>query len=289
MNAIEIKGLRKQYGGFTLGGLDFYAAGGLHHRAGGRKRRGESTLLRLIVGMTRPDAASFACWGAAGRRRSVPRAAGGYRLCARRDLFPRDAHAARRQGAVLSRAYSRWDAASYAALLERFALPVRKPVRELSRGMKMKLSLAAALAHRPRLLVLDEATGGLDPVARDGILDLLNDFTRRRDAYGAAVVAHPVRSGKNLRLRRVPAERAAAVLRGKGPPDRVLRRRPPARAGNRRAAGERRPRPPPELVLPPELLVRRDALPRGFTAERTTLEEIVLLLSASAETKEKIV
>lgn len=245
MNAIEIKGLRKQYGGFTLGGLDFTLPEGCITGLVGENGAGKSTLLRLIVGMTRPDAGELRVLGAP---------VGGEAFRALREdigyvpdetyfpemLTPRDV------GAVLSRAYSRWDASSYAALLERFALPVRKPVRELSRGMKMKLSLAAALAHRPRLLVLDEATGGLDPVARDGILDLLNDFTRRRDAYGAAVVAHPIGFGKNLRLRRVPAERAAAVLRGKGPPDRVLRRRPPARAGNRRAAGERRPRPPPE-------------------------------------------
>ena len=197
-------------------------------------------------------------------------------------LTPRDV------GAVLSRAYSRWDAASYAALLERFALPVRKPVRELSRGMKMKLSLAAALAHRPRLLVLDEATGGLDPVARDGILDLLNDFTRD-ETHTVLLSSHILsdlekicdyvaflRNGRLLfceekdRLTeccavvRLPAREIGAL-----PENAVLARR---RNG-----------------LAAELLVRRDALPRGFTAERTTLEEIVLLLSASAETKEEIV
>ena len=177
MNAIEIKGLRKQYGGFTLGGLDFTLPEGCITGLVGENGAGKSTLLRLIVGMTRPDAGELRVLGAP---------VGGEAFRALREdigyvpdetyfpemLTPRDV------GAVLSRAYSRWDAASYAALLERFALPVRKPVRELSRGMKMKLSLAAALAHRPRLLVLDEATGGLDPVARDGILDLLNDFTR---------------------------------------------------------------------------------------------------------------
>ncbi|MFR5864586.1 MAG: hypothetical protein ACLUFV_05160 [Acutalibacteraceae bacterium] len=82
------------------------------------------------------------------------------------------------------------------------------------------------------------------------------------------------------------AERAAAVLR-EGPPDRVLRRRPPARAGNRRAAGERRPRPPPERPC------RRAARPSRRAAARLYRRahdaEIVLLLSASAETKEEIV
>ena len=269
MNAIEIKGLRKQYGGFTLGGLDFTLPEGCITGLVGENGAGKSTLLRLIVGMTRPDAGEDI--GYVPDETYFPEM-----------LTPRDV------GAVLSRAYSRWDAASYAALLERFALPVRKPVRELSRGMKMKLSLAAALAHRPRLLVLDEATGGLDPVARDGILDLLNDFTRD-ETHTVLLSSHILsdlekicdyvaflRNGRLLfceekdRLTeccavvRLPAREIGAL-----PENAVLARR---RNG-----------------LAAELLVRRDALPRGFTAERTTLEKIVPLLSASAETKEEIV
>ena len=277
MNAIEIKGLRKQYGGFTLGGLDFTLPEGCITGLVGENGAGKSTLLRLIVGMTRPDAGELRVLGAP---------VGGEAFRALREdigyvpdetyfpemLTPRDV------GAVLSRAYSRWDAASYAALLERFALPVRKPVRELSRGMKMKLSLA----------VLDEATGGLDPVTRDGILDLLNDFTRD-ETHTVLLSSHILsdlekicdyvaflRNGRLLfceekdRLTeccavvRLPAREIGAL-----PENAVLARR---RNG-----------------LAAELLVRRDALPRGFTAGRTTLEEIVLLLSASAETKEEIV
>ena len=104
----------------------------------------------------------------------------------------------------------------------------------------MKLSLAAALAHRPRLLVLDEATGGLDPVARDGILDLLNDFTRD-ETHTVLLSSHILSDLEKI------CDYVAFLRNG-----RLLfceekdRRRPPARAGNRRAAGERRPRPPPE-------------------------------------------
>ena len=57
-------------------------------------------------------------------------------------------------------------------------LPERKQIKEYSRGMKMKLAIAVALSHHPKLLILDEATSGLDSMARDEILDIFNDFTR---------------------------------------------------------------------------------------------------------------
>ena len=71
---------------------------------------------------------------------------------------------------------SRWDAAAFDSYLHRFSLPGDKRMKELSRGMRMKLSLAGALAHHPTLLVLDEATSGLDPVVRGELMDLFLDF-----------------------------------------------------------------------------------------------------------------
>ena len=62
-----------------------------------------------------------------------------------------------------------------------FKLTPKKKVSELSRGMGMKLTLAFALAHHPQLLVLDEATAGLDPLARDEVLDILRDFVAEGD------------------------------------------------------------------------------------------------------------
>ena len=70
----------------------------------------------------------------------------------------------------------RWDTAKFDALVRRFELDGSKKIKEYSRGMRMKLNLASALAHRPELLVLDEATSGLDPAARSEILDILLDF-----------------------------------------------------------------------------------------------------------------
>jgi ABC-2 type transport system ATP-binding protein len=72
--------------------------------------------------------------------------------------------------------YDRWDADRYRQLLEEFDLELRAKVKDLSRGMAMKLMIAIALSHRARLLVFDEPTSGLDPVARDDLVGIIGDF-----------------------------------------------------------------------------------------------------------------
>jgi len=74
--------------------------------------------------------------------------------------------------------FRNWDDAEYARLSEKLALPDKKPFKEFSRGMKMKLGIAIALSHHAKLLILDEATSGLDPVVRDEVVEMFSDFTR---------------------------------------------------------------------------------------------------------------
>lgn len=80
---------------------------------------------------------------------------------------------------VGSKVYEQWDAAAAAHWLERFELPPRKRVRELSKGMLAKLKLIVALSHRPRMLLLDEPTGGLDPGSRDTLMDSVRQWVQR--------------------------------------------------------------------------------------------------------------
>ena len=94
-------------------------------------------------------------------------------------------------GKVMAGIYPTWDAAVYAELCSRFALPEKKKFKDYSRGMKMKQGLAVALAHHPKLLLLDEATSGLDPVVRDELIDLLLDFARDED-HAVLVSSHIV-------------------------------------------------------------------------------------------------
>jgi ABC-2 type transport system ATP-binding protein len=72
--------------------------------------------------------------------------------------------------------YSQWDSGLFARYLKKFKLLSSKKVKELSRGMKMKLMLAVALSHNAKLLILDEPTSGIDPVARDELLDILREY-----------------------------------------------------------------------------------------------------------------
>jgi ABC-2 type transport system ATP-binding protein len=72
--------------------------------------------------------------------------------------------------------YGRWDRGKFASFLRQFGIDGKNKVKELSRGMKIKLQIAVALSHDAALLILDEPTSGLDPVARDDIRDLLMGF-----------------------------------------------------------------------------------------------------------------
>lgn len=82
---------------------------------------------------------------------------------------------------ILSGVYKSWDSSLYNRYLQKFRLPEKKPIGTFSKGMKMKLSIICAMSHRPRLLILDEATTGLDPVVRDEILDLFLEFIQDKE------------------------------------------------------------------------------------------------------------
>ena len=74
--------------------------------------------------------------------------------------------------------HTNWDDDLFQVYLQKFKLPEKKKIKTYSRGMTMKLAVAVALAHHPKLLILDEATSGLDPIVRDDILDVFLDFVQ---------------------------------------------------------------------------------------------------------------
>lgn len=82
----------------------------------------------------------------------------------------------RQLGNVFENIYNTWDKKIYMEMLEKFKLPMNKKIKEFSKGMKMQYSICVAFSHHSRLLILDEATSGLDPIIRDDILDMFLDF-----------------------------------------------------------------------------------------------------------------
>ena len=169
-NSIEIRGLNKSYPDFTLGEINLTLPGGTIMGLIGENGAGKTTLMKCILNLVRRDSGSITLLGYDNiREERLAKAEIGVVLdeCFFHDtLRPKDV------GAILAPAFrDRWDSRLYADYLDKFQLPQGKLIKEFSRGMKMKLSLAAALAHRPKLLLLDEATAGLDPVVRDEILD----------------------------------------------------------------------------------------------------------------------
>lgn len=168
-NCIETRGLCKSYGDFALRNVDLVVPGGSIMGLIGENGAGKTTTIKCLLGMTRPDGGAVTVLG-----RDM--AAHGAEI--RQDIgvvldecFYHDTLRPRDLSPILAPIYRGWDRELYRDCLARYGLPENKLIKEFSRGMKMKLSLAAALAHRPRLLVLDEATAGLDPVVREEILE----------------------------------------------------------------------------------------------------------------------
>ena len=176
MNALEIHGLTKQRGSFALQGLELTLPAGCIMGLIGENGAGKSTTIRLILDSLRRDDGTVAVYGKDNRALTA---------LEREDIgvvldevgLPEYLNAAQ-IGRMMAGIFTRWQPEVYAEYLRRFGLPADKSFRDYSRGMKMKQGLAAALSHQPKLLLLDEATSGLDPVVRDEILTIFEDFTR---------------------------------------------------------------------------------------------------------------
>lgn len=172
-NAIELSNLTKSYGAFRLDGVSFTVPTGSIMGLIGENGAGKSTTIKCMLGLVFPDSGSIRLLDRDPFREESLREELGVVLD---ESAFHDALGAADVGRILSRSYRSWDQPLFQRYLEQFELPRGKTLKEYSRGMKMKLGIAAALAHHPRLLLLDEATGGLDPVVRNQILDEFLSF-----------------------------------------------------------------------------------------------------------------
>ena len=185
-NALAVKGLTKKYPDFNLDEVSFCVPRGTIVGIIGENGAGKSTIIRAILSLIEKDSGNIELLGrdeSSIGKSNIDKSS--IDFLTRNHVgvvfdgnnFP-DTLSPGKLGKLLKNVYTAWDEKQYAALLERFSLPTDKKIRKLSRGMKMKLSIAAALSHSPELLILDEATSGLDPIVRDDILDILLEFVQ---------------------------------------------------------------------------------------------------------------
>lgn len=173
-NAIEINGLTKRYDGFTLDNVSLAVPRGSIMGFVGQNGAGKTTTIHALLGINRPDSGSIKLFGQTlGKNEAAIKS----RIAVVFDELPfHECLNALQLDKIMRELYPKWDSGVFAAYLERFSLPGKKKFSQLSKGMKMKLQIAAALSHDAELLIMDEATSGLDPVVRSEMLDVFLEF-----------------------------------------------------------------------------------------------------------------
>jgi len=174
-SAARLSGLTKRWPGFQLGPLDLILEPGTVLALVGPNGAGKTTTLNCMAGLIVPDEGCTEVFGAPVHpTRTEYRRDVGY-VGEESGFFQR--WTAGRNLDFMAKLLPGWSRDRARRLVERFALPLGKPVNKLSRGNRTKLALVAALAYGPRLLLLDEPTAGLDPVVRTEVLDVLWEIT----------------------------------------------------------------------------------------------------------------
>ncbi len=177
MNAIEINNLTKNYKDFSINNMNFAVPTGSIVGLVGGNGAGKSTTIKLIMDTIKRDSGSISVLGIDNKQKEFINAKENIGIVLDETNFP-DMLNAKNINSIMKLTYKNWDNTMFSMYMEKFNLPKNKPFKEFSRGMRMKLGIAVALSHNAKLLILDEATSGLDPLIRDEILEVFSEFTR---------------------------------------------------------------------------------------------------------------
>ena len=282
MNAIELSHINKSFGDFAIRDLNLTVPSGTICGLVGENGAGKSTTIRLLMGALQPDSGTASVLGtnvSSPEFREVKEDVG---VVLDEAYFPESLNAAQ-VGKIMAATYRRWDQKLYDSYLKRFDLPEKKQFKDFSRGMRMKLAIAVALSHQPKLLVLDEATAGLDPIVRDEVLDIFNEFTREED-HSILISSHILSDLEKL------CDYIAFIHKGDllfcEEKDRLLEQ-----YGIFEDSKENLDCLQPEAIVAREenryggvrALVKRDLAPAGFQLEKPSVEDIVLFLVKGAK------
>lgn len=177
MNAIEVKSVNKRYKNFQINDLSLKIPTGSIVGLVGENGAGKSTTIKLIMDAISADSGYIKVLGVDNKDSKFIDVKEDIGVVLDEAYFP-EVITPKIVNVIMKNTFKNWDVECFFNFLRKFKLNEKQKFKEFSRGMKMKLAIAVALSHKPKLLILDEATSGLDPIIRDEILDVFNDFTR---------------------------------------------------------------------------------------------------------------
>ena len=178
-NAIEIKDLTKKYDGFTLDKVSFNVPKGSIMGFIGQNGAGKTTTINAILNIVKKDEGEIKLLGLDSQKDEYEAKK---QIAAVFDELPFDDRLnAITIDKVFREVFEEWSSETFFNYLDRFSLPRKKKFGKFSKGMKMKLQIASALSHNAKLLIMDEATTGLDPVVRNEILDIFLEYLQNED------------------------------------------------------------------------------------------------------------
>ncbi len=280
MNALEIKNLTKTYPGFTLDNLNLILPSGCIMGLIGENGAGKSTTIKLILDMIHKDNGSITILGK-DNGNSIELTKEDIGVVMDEVGLP-ECLTVKQVGKIMKHTFRNWDDAEYARLVQKLEIPDEKQFKEFSRGMKMKLGITIALSHNAKLLILDEATSGLDPVVRDEVVGMLSDFTRDEN-HSILISSHIVSDLEKL------CDYVAFLHKGKlllcEEKDRLL-----AEYGLIHCTAEELQRLPSEAIkykkenpYGVEVMVQRSAVPSSINVSPISIEELFVFMVKEAK------
>ena len=176
MNALEIKNISKTYKNFKLDDVSFVLPCGHIMGLIGENGAGKSTIINCILDIIEKKSKSISVLGQKNDKNNVSLKENIGVVLTASDVY--DNYTVKQVENIMKDVYKQWSHEVYDYYMNKFSLPLNKMIRDFSRGMKMKMATTIALSHQPKLLILDEATSGLDPIMRDEILDVFLEFVQ---------------------------------------------------------------------------------------------------------------
>jgi ABC-2 type transport system ATP-binding protein len=275
-NALELRHVSRSFGDFALQDVSFTLPRGCILGLIGENGAGKSTTIRLIMDALRRDSGEILVLGEENTAPGFQPLKEQIGVVLDEAYFP-EVLTVNQVNAVMKNTYRQWSEDLFFGYIQRFDLPGNRCFKDFSRGMKMKLAIAVALSHHPKLLILDEATSGLDPIVRDEILGIFAEFTREED-HSILISSHILSDLEKL------CDYVAFLHKGKllfcEEKDRLLETYGVVTCTEKQLRNL-----PESAVLGAErsaygarALVKRSEIPGALGVERASMEDIILFL-----------